>query len=71
MKTRKDLAAEFLGSGLGGRSGSGAAAQPVVRRDKKTGLPVIQCRRCPSRSQRLTAGQVARILARQEAEWGG
>jgi plasmid stability protein len=42
---------------------------PVVRTDEKTGLPVIQCNRTPTRAEQLTPRRVADILTQQEADW--
>jgi hypothetical protein len=41
----------------------------TVRKDRKTGLPVIQCRRAAPRGQELTPDRVAAILIAQEAAW--
>ena len=47
----KDLAAEVLREGLAARS-KGATRKPaVIARDKKTGLPVVQCRRSAQHDQ--------------------
>jgi hypothetical protein len=64
----KDVAAEAL------RAGLTAASQPTVpntakiTRDRKTGLPVIQCRHAAAWGDELTPQRVASILADQE--WG-
>ncbi|HEY1687077.1 MAG TPA: hypothetical protein VGG19_20120 [Tepidisphaeraceae bacterium] len=39
--------------------------KPVIRRDKKTGLPVIQC----SRKANLTPKDISDILINQEVAW--
>jgi len=65
----KDIAADLLRSGLAGPSIAKKSSQPVVLKDKKTGLPVIQCRRPASRGRQATPERVARILADQEIEW--
>ncbi len=67
----KDAAAEVLRAGL---EASARPAAPVekpaqVVKDKKTGLPVVQCRRAAPRADELTPDRVAEILAAQEAEW--
>ena len=64
----KDLAAELLRSGLTARPRAKGPARPAIVKDKKTGLPVIQCRRAAPRGQ-PTAEQVAGLLADQEAGW--
>jgi hypothetical protein len=72
-KKLKDTAAELLRMGLaaGGKAANGAKKMtgPRIRTDKKTGIPVIQCRRIPSRGRELTPQRVAEILADQESEW--
>ena len=64
----KDVAADLL------RAGLNVQAVPqnkpaVVTVDKKTGLPVIQCRQAAPRGQELTPERVAEILIAQDAEW--
>ena len=61
----KEVAADLLRKGLATATIAGAV--PVVVKDKKTGLPVIQCRRAAPRGQELTPERVARILNEQEA----
>jgi plasmid stability protein len=61
----KDVAAEFLRSGLDAPSSGHSPAAPAIVKDKKTGLPVIQCRRAAA----PTPDQVAGLLAGQETEW--
>jgi plasmid stability protein len=65
----EDLAADILRSGLAGNSHTKGLSRAIVRKDSKTGLPVIQCPRTPSRGEELTADCVARILLQQEVEW--
>ena len=65
----KDAAAEALRAGLAASAGRSADQAPVVTKDRKTGLPVIQCRRAPVPGEELTPERVAEILAAQEAEW--
>jgi plasmid stability protein len=60
----KDVARDALAAGLT-RTAPARRRPPVVVKDKKTGLPVIQCRR----SGTLTPEQVAEILTAQEAAW--
>jgi hypothetical protein len=74
-KKLKDAVADALRAGLAarparGRKGRGRPARVVVKRDRKTGLPVIQCRAAP-RGRELTPERVAAILAAQEAGWAG
>ena len=67
----KDAAAEVLRAGLAASSTREADVEQPARvvKDKKTGLPVVQCRRAAPRSRALTADRVADILIAQEAEW--
>ena len=65
----KDAAADVLRAGLVAQ-GNPASEQPaVVVKDKKTGLPVIQCRRAAPPTHEPTPRRVADILNRQEAGW--
>jgi hypothetical protein len=45
------------------------AADPVVARDKKTGLPLVECKQAASPQDELTPERVADILLAQEAGW--
>jgi len=65
----KDLAAEVLRDGLAARSGKASRKPASIVKDKKTGLPVIQCRRAASGNEELTPQRVAEILVAQEAGW--
>jgi len=65
----KEAAADVLRAGLATQAGERAPEPVVVRKDKKTGLPVIQCRRKARRGEDLTPGRVADILIEQETEW--
>ncbi len=66
----KDAAADVLRAGLAAQRAPAATEKPAaVSRDRKTGLPVIQCRRAASRGQELTPDRVSEILAAQEAGW--
>jgi len=42
---------------------------PVVTRDKKTGLPVIECKHSASSRDEITPERVAEILLAQESGW--
>ena len=74
-KKLKDAVAETLRAGLAARkkrvkrTGGGGRDRVVVRKDRLTGLPVIQCRRAASPAEELTPERVAQILAGQEAGW--
>ena len=65
----KDLAADLLRDGLKAKPKSAAPPQPVFRKHKKTGLPVIQGSRPAPPGQELTPDRVAEILNQQEADW--
>lgn len=66
----KDMIAELLRKGL-----AVAAAAPsrpeaaVIKRDKETGLPVIQCKHAAAEGQESTPDRVADILLAQEVDW--
>lgn len=67
----KDAAADVLRAGLAARARGGGAAEapPVVVKDRKTGLPVIQCRRAAPPGREMTPERVAGLLTAQEAGW--
>jgi plasmid stability protein len=65
----KDAAADVLRAGLAAGPSPAADEPAVVLKDKKTGLPVIQCRRAAPRGQEMTPERVAELLAAQEAGW--
>jgi plasmid stability protein len=66
----KDAAAAAIRAGLAVAEVPAAAEKPaVLGRDKKTGLPLIQCRRSAKRDEELTPLRVAEIIAAQEAGW--
>jgi len=67
-RTVKELAGDLLRKGLMVASMPKGPVQPVIAKDKKTGLPVIQCRRGAPRGQ-PTAEQIAEMLTVQEAGW--
>ena len=63
----KDVAAEYLRKGLAAQASVKHEARPVIVKDKKTGLPVIQGRGTPKGD--LTPERVAQILIDQEVAW--
>lgn len=65
----KELAADLLRDGLKSPAKPQKSAQPTVRKDPKTGLPIIQCTHPAPPGQELTPDRVAEILLNQEAEW--
>jgi plasmid stability protein len=65
----KDIAADALAAGLAAPAEPRAEKPATVVKDKKTGLPVIQCRRVAAGGRGATPERVAEILAEQEAGW--
>ena len=65
----KDAAADILRAGLAAQAGMATEHPAIVVKDKKTGLPVIQCRRAAARGRELTPDRIAEILIAQEAGW--
>jgi hypothetical protein len=61
----KDTVAALLRKGLA----VAAATEPLVTRDKKTGLPLLECKHAASPHEELTPARVANILLAQEVEW--
>jgi plasmid stability protein len=64
----KDLAADILRSGLEKDPPNKLPKTPVVVKDKRTGLPVIQCLHAASRQEELTPERAANILMQQEVD---
>ena len=66
----KDTVAGLLRAGLAAQPPNRSrSAKPVIRKDRKTGLPVIQCLHSAPRGQELTPERTAAILIDQEVEW--
>lgn len=66
----KDAVADLLRKGLAvKRDDPSEPSTPVVGTDKKTGLPVIQCKHKPAAGQELTPERVAEVLLGQEMDW--
>jgi plasmid stability protein len=65
----KEVAADMLRTGLAASSAPPSEEPAAITKDKKTGLPVIQCRRAAPRGHELTPQRVAEILTAQEAGW--
>src|SRR5437016_854738 len=66
----KDTVADLLRKGLAvAKSAEQAVAPAVIVKDKRTGLPVIQCRHPAPPGCELTPERVAEILLSQEIEW--
>jgi plasmid stability protein len=66
----KDAVAELLRKGLAADTGDEPNTQaPKVIKDKKTGLPLVECKHAAPPDEELTAERVADILLAQEAGW--
>jgi plasmid stability protein len=66
----KDAVADLLRKGLkAGTSSDGADHQAVVAKDRKTGLPLIECRTAAPSQEEMTPDRVAEILLAQETGW--
>ena len=64
----KDAVAELLRKGLAAPEGDKAMMAPsAMKRDRKTGLPVIECRKGATRE--ITPKRAADILLEQEMKW--
>jgi plasmid stability protein len=64
-----DVAADILRAALAPRAKRRTEKPAVIVKDKRTGLPVIQCRRAAPKGRELTPDLAAEILASQEAGW--
>ena len=66
----KDAVADLLRKGLNvAMNTQPDGLGPVVTTDKKTGLPLIECKQAASSPEELTPERVAEILLNQESEW--
>jgi hypothetical protein len=65
----KDAVADLLRRGLAASTVANEATQPVVTKDRETGLPLIHCNKSASRQEEITPERVADILLGQEADW--
>lgn len=66
----KDAVAELLRKGLDAETVEESTTQsPTVTKDKKSGLPIVQCRHAAAPDEELTPERVAEILIAQEAGW--
>jgi hypothetical protein len=66
----KDAVADLLRKGLSVAMNTPSdGLEPLVTTDKKTGLPLIECKRAASLPDELTPDRVAEILLDQESEW--
>jgi plasmid stability protein len=66
----KDAVADLLRKGLKvAMDTQPDALAPVITTDKKTGLPLIECKQAASSQEELTPERVAETLLAQELEW--
>ena len=66
----KDAVADLLRKGLNvAMDTEPDAVAPAVVTNKKTGLPLIECKQAASSQEELTPERVAEILLAQEAGW--
>ncbi len=66
----KDEVADLLRKGLAVAADTASDSQAaVITRDKKTGLPVIECKLAAAPQEEMTPQRVADILLAQEVEW--
>jgi hypothetical protein len=66
----KDAVADLLRKGLAVTAAKEPkTVAPRVTRDKKTGLPLIECVQAAAPAEEMTPERVAEILAAQEADW--
>ena len=64
----KDAVAELLRKGLAAGSETPAGvAESGLRKDRKTGLPLIECRKAAARE--ISPKRAAEILLEQEVKW--
>jgi plasmid stability protein len=66
----KDAVADLLRKGLSVVADKEPKVQaPRITRDKKTGLPLIECEQAAAPQDEMTPERVADILLAQEVEW--
>jgi plasmid stability protein len=66
----KDAVADLLRKGLAvAAAGEPDVPGPVITRDKKTGLPRIECKQTAAPGEEITPERVADVLLAQEVEW--
>lgn len=61
----KDAMAALLRKGLAAEAAL-STEQPVIKRDKKTGLPRIECKHAATPAEEMTPDRVSEILLEQE-----
>jgi hypothetical protein len=66
----KDAVAELLRKGLAAaKEMERELPEPVLTKDKRTGLPVVECKHAARASEELSPDRVAEVLLAQEAGW--
>lgn len=65
----KDTVAELLRKGLAAADDEPAAPPARVRRDRRTGLPVVECRHPAAAGDEITPDRAAEILLAQDVGW--
>ena len=65
----QEAIADLLRKGLATTATPKITKAAVVRKDKKTGLPVIVCKHAAAPGKEVSPDQVAAILLAQEAGW--
>ena len=65
----KDEVAHLLRKGLAAPRSGARTEEPVITKNKKTGLPLIVCKHAAPPGAELTPDRVAEILLDQEVEW--
>jgi plasmid stability protein len=66
----KDEVADLLRKGLAAATDAKSVAPAsIVSRDKKSGLPLIECKHAASPAEEPTPERVAEILLAQEVTW--
>jgi hypothetical protein len=65
----KDTVAELLRKGLAAADAGPAAPTARVRRDRRTGLPVVECLHPAAAGEEVTPDRAAEILLAQDVSW--
>jgi len=65
----KDEVAHLLRKGLAAPRSVDRTDEPVITKNKKTGLPLIVCKRAASAGTEMIPDRTAEILVDQEVEW--
>ncbi|MDZ4659367.1 MAG: hypothetical protein SH868_17480 [Bythopirellula sp.] len=64
----KDAVADLLRKGLAVTTAA-EVQEPIVTKDKKTGLPLIACKQAATAHEEMTPERVATLLLAQETQW--